>query len=74
MEESFPYLGEKFEKLDEKNKIDFLYEIDWRLRMSACPNHVVWFIEGIKKLEISDWKEKEGLDNDEKNIWKRSCP
>ena len=52
IEESFPYLGEKAEMLDEKDKIDCLYEIDWRLRISACPNHVVWFIEGIKKQKI----------------------
>ena len=66
IEESFPYLGEKAEMLDEKDKIDCLYEIDWRLRISACPNHVVWFIEGIKKLKISDWEEKDGLDDKEK--------
>ena len=56
MEESFPYLGEKFNALNADDKLDFLYETDWRLTISSCPNHAVWFIDAIKELEIQDNK------------------
>ena len=56
MEESFPYLREKFEALDDSDKLDFLYETDWRLTISSCPNHVVWYIDAIKGLDIRDNK------------------
>lgn len=56
MEESFPYLGDKFSALDDADKLDFLYETDWRLTISSCPNHVVWFIDALKGLDIRDDK------------------
>ena len=56
MEESFPYLGDKFEALDDADKLDFLYEMDWRLTISSCPNYVVWFFDAIKGLDIRENK------------------
>lgn len=56
MEESFPYLGDKFDALNDADKLDFLYETDWRLTISSCPNHVVWYIDAIKGLDIRDDK------------------
>lgn len=67
MEDSFPYIGEKVNALSPIDLLDFLYEIDWRLTISACPNHVIWYLDAIKNLKISDYQNLEGLnDNDKK--------
>ena len=65
MEESFPYLGEKVNTLDHTDMLDFLFEIDWRLTVSACPYHAAWYIDAMKNLDIKSYQEQDNLNNDE---------
>ena len=50
--QSFPYGEESFKQLDEKKRIDLLYELDWRLRISCSPNTVLWFVTAIEGLDL----------------------
>ena len=49
---SFPYGEESFKKLDESKRIELLYELDWRLRISCSPNIVAWFYTALEELDL----------------------
>lgn len=68
MEEAFPYLGEKVNALNHTDLLDFLYEIDWRLTISACPNHAIWYLDAIKNLDIKSYQDQEDLNDSERKV------
>lgn len=48
--DDFPLWGKKFENFNEKEKLQFLYELDWRLTISFSPKDAEWYIAALNKL------------------------
>lgn len=48
---TMPYLLNWYNRItDDKTKIDFLYEINWRLTVASMPKNLDWFLDGINDL------------------------
>ena len=54
----FPYLGEKSDLLRDGELIDFLYEIDWRLRITGSPCAIGWYIEKLQSFKLNEVDKK----------------
>lgn len=48
----FPFIGKTFQKLEEKDKLDFLYEYTWRLQTSFMPSwlNTEWYVTALKEI------------------------
>lgn len=66
----FLYFDKKYSELDDSDKLDFLYEYTWRLRMSLMPSwfNREWYIKALKEalgrydtLEADDKKKADYL-------------
>ena len=54
----FPYLGAKIDDLTEEEQLEFLYEIDWRVRITGSPCTMPWFVEKLKSFNLAAAKKE----------------
>lgn len=57
--QEFPFLENKIVKLTQKQRIDFLYELDWRLSITNTPKIIDWYIENLEWVSTFDDLEDE---------------
>ena len=44
MDSDFPFFDKKIKTLSGQQKVDFIYELDWRLSISLTPKIIDWYI------------------------------
>lgn len=50
MDSSFPLLFDAMEKVSDKLKVDFLFELDWRASISLTPKYIDWYVSALEKV------------------------
>lgn len=63
LERIFPFYWNDIKDitLDEKEKLNFLFELDWRLTISLTPKSVEWYINAVKEIVKLDFKQDREL-------------
>lgn len=48
----FPFMGQSFSELNDKEKLEFLYEYTWRLQISFMPSWIntEWYVNAIQEI------------------------
>lgn len=48
----FPFMGQRFSELNDKDKLEFLYEYTWRLQISFMPSWIntEWYVNAIQEI------------------------
>ena len=50
IDKDFPFMGDKLQTMSIYEKLDFMFELDWRVSISLSPKNIRWYVECLEEI------------------------